>query len=48
MLTSAEQRQIQEERFLQLAYHARTKLILARYEKDEKGRRNRGKQSCDI
>jgi hypothetical protein len=37
MLTSSEQRQIQEERFLQLAYHARAKLILARYEKDEKG-----------
>jgi len=37
MLTSAEQRQIQEERFLQLAYHARTNLILARYGQDEKG-----------
>jgi hypothetical protein len=37
LLTSAEQRQIQEERFLQLAYHARNHLLLTRYEEDERG-----------
>jgi hypothetical protein len=37
MLTGAERRQIQEERFLQLAYHARKHLLLARYEHDEQG-----------
>jgi hypothetical protein len=37
LLTSAEQRQIQEERFLQLAYHARAHLLITRYEQDERG-----------
>jgi hypothetical protein len=37
ILTSGEQRQVQEERLLQLAYHARRQLILARYRLDEKG-----------
>ncbi len=37
LLTSAERRQIQQERFLQLAYHARKHLLLARYEQDERG-----------
>jgi hypothetical protein len=37
LLTSAERRQIQEERFLQLTYHARKHLLLARYEQDERG-----------
>jgi PD-(D/E)XK nuclease superfamily protein len=37
VLTSAEQQQVQEERFLQLAYHSRRQLILARYKANDKG-----------
>ncbi|HZC58852.1 MAG TPA: PD-(D/E)XK nuclease family protein, partial [Chthoniobacterales bacterium] len=37
ILTTSEQRAVQEERYLQVAYAARNHLILARYEQDEKG-----------
>jgi inactivated superfamily I helicase len=37
ILTTSEQRAVQEERYLQVAYAARKHLILARYERDEKG-----------
>jgi PD-(D/E)XK nuclease superfamily len=35
--TAAERRQLQEERFLQVAYHAQTNLALSRYELDHAG-----------
>jgi hypothetical protein len=37
ILTASEQRAVQEERYLQLAYSARRNLVLARHELDEKG-----------
>jgi PD-(D/E)XK nuclease superfamily len=37
LAVASEKRQIRQERILQLAYHARTHLVLARYERDEKG-----------
>ncbi len=37
ILTASEQRALQEERYLQLAYAAKKNLVLARYELDEKG-----------
>ena len=37
LAVTSEKRQIRQERILQLAYHARTHLVLARYERDEKG-----------
>jgi hypothetical protein len=37
MLTNSERRQLQEERYLQLAFSARKRLVIYRYEEDEKG-----------
>jgi hypothetical protein len=37
ILTASEQRALQEERYLQLAYSAKMSLVLARHEQDEKG-----------
>jgi hypothetical protein len=37
LATGSEKRQLRHERFLQLAYHAREHLVLARYERDQKG-----------
>jgi hypothetical protein len=37
MLTTSERRQLQEERYLQLAFAARKRLVISRYEQDEKG-----------
>src|SRR5262249_771814 len=37
LAVTSEKRQVQQERILQLGYHARKHLILARYERDEKG-----------
>jgi hypothetical protein len=37
LAAGSEKRQLRQERFLQLAYHARKHLVLARYERDEKG-----------
>jgi hypothetical protein len=37
ILTASEQRAVQEERYLQLAYSAKMNLVLARHEQDEKG-----------
>jgi hypothetical protein len=37
LAVASEKRQVQQERTLQLAYHARKHLVLARYERDEKG-----------
>src|SRR5262249_50355832 len=37
LVVGSERRQVRQERFLQLAYHAQKHLVLARYERDEKG-----------
>ena len=37
LAVGSEKRQVRQERFLQLAYHAQKHLVLARYERDEKG-----------
>jgi hypothetical protein len=37
LAVASEKRQVRQERILQLAYHARKHLVLARYERDEKG-----------
>ena len=37
LAVGSEKREVRQERFLQLAYHAQTHLVLARYERDEKG-----------
>jgi hypothetical protein len=37
LTVGSEKRQVRQERFLQLAYHAQKHLVLARYERDEKG-----------
>ena len=37
LAVGSEKRQVRQERFLQLAYHAQKHLVLARYERDEEG-----------
>ena len=37
LAVGSEKHQVRQERFLQLAYHARNRLAIARYERDEKG-----------